>query len=194
MLLPRRQLVFGVHAADLHVAPRRDRGDPVLGLASFDRDELRSEEEEKLLDPHPCRLCGEEVSGLVEDDQQREAEEDQHPVHTFANPPTASSVRARASASTSKRSSKWVGCTAGIAASTRSIASGMAANPILPSRKAATATSSAALSTQGAVPPARPASSARRRQENVSRSGGSKSSWPTDARSSRGTSTSARSG
>ncbi len=33
------------------------------------------------------------MPALVEDDQQREAEEDQQPVHTLANPPTSSSVR-----------------------------------------------------------------------------------------------------
>src|SRR5204862_8243372 len=110
MLLSGRQLGFGMHAADLHVAARRDRGDPVLGLAPFDRDELRPEEEEEALHPHPGRLGGEEVPRLVQDYQRREAKEDQQPVHILANPPTSSSVRLRASASTLKRSSKWVGC------------------------------------------------------------------------------------
>ena len=65
-----RQLLVGVHPGDLHEAPRGDRADPVLGLAALHRDQLRREEEEEALDPHPARLGGGEVARLVEDDQQ----------------------------------------------------------------------------------------------------------------------------
>ena len=113
-----RKLLLGVHPGDFHEAARGDRPDPVLGLAPFERDQLRREEEEEALDPHPGRLGGEEVPGLVEDDQRREAEEDQDPVHTAANPAICSSVRRRASSSMAKRSSKWVTGRAGISSRT----------------------------------------------------------------------------
>ena len=155
VLFPRRQLVVGVHAADLHVAARGDRGDPVLGLAPFDRPDLRPEEEEEPLDPHPGRLGGEEVPRLVEDDQQREAEEDAEPVHACASPLDLL-FGAAAGLGVDLEELLEVGQRrAGISSRTRSIASAIAAKPIRPSRKAATATSSAALSTQGAVPPPR---------------------------------------
>ena len=68
----------------------------------------------------------------------------------------------------------------------RSTTSAIVVNGILPPRNASTATSSAAFRTHGAVPPASPASRARRRQGNVSRSGSSKVSSPTAASSSVG--------
>ena len=78
--------------------------------------------------------------------------------------------------------------------SASAITSAIPVNGSRPSRKAATATSSAAFRTQGAVPPASPASRASRRQANSSGSGASKSRSPAAARSSLGTVTSARSG
>src|SRR5207342_1730829 len=157
VLVLRRHLLLRVHAGDFHVAAKWDRFDPVLGFTPFERPQGRPEEEEEALDPHPGRLRGDVVPTLVEDDQQREAEEDVEPVHAGINPRTWSSLRRRASVSVAKRSSKWVMGRAGISSNTRSITAGMPVNGICPSRKAATATSSAALSTQGAVPPAAPA-------------------------------------
>ncbi len=182
--LPRRHLFLRVHAVDFHVAAERDRFDPVLGLAAFERPDGRAEEEEEAFDPHAGRLGGDEVARLVEDDQRAEAEEDVDPTHAGASSLTPAAARSRASASVAKRSSKWVTGRAGISSSVRSITAAMPVNGIRPSRKAATATSSAALRTVGAVPPAAPASSARRRQAKVSGSGSSKVSAPTAARSS----------
>src|SRR3954465_13857458 len=71
---------------------------------------------------------------------------------------------------------------------------GMPMKPSRSPRKAWTAPSLAALSTHGAVPPARAAANARPSAGNASRSGGSKVSEPTAARSSAGTGTSTRSG
>ena len=75
------ELLLRVHARDPHVAAERDRADPVLGLAALDAPELRREEEEEALDPHPDRLRGGEVARLVEDDQHGEAEEGEDPAH-----------------------------------------------------------------------------------------------------------------
>ena len=66
--------------------------------------------------------------------------------------------------------------------------------PSRPLRNACTATSLAALSTHGPVPPAAAASRASRRHGNASVSGGSKVSDPSSARSSVRTGTSTRSG
>ena len=88
MLDLRGNLLLRVHAGDLHVAAERDRFDPVLGLAALERPDRRPEEEEEALDPHPRRLGGDEVAGLVEDDQQAEADEDEEPAHAGVNPRT----------------------------------------------------------------------------------------------------------
>src|SRR5580704_16502206 len=59
----------------------------------------------------------------------------------------------------------------------------MSSHVIRPSRKAATATSLAALSHAGASPPVRPAAYARSRHRKVARSGSSNVNGPTDAQS-----------
>ena len=95
---------------------------------------------------------------------------------------TPATRRARASASP-RASNEWT-ARAGSCSSVSSITAAMSRNASWPARKAWTATSLAALSVQGAVPPARPASRARRSAENVSRSGASKVSAPSSTRSS----------
>ena len=85
---------------DLHVAAERDRPDGVLGLAALDLADQRREEQREALDAHPDRLGGGEVAELVEDDQQREADEGEEPRLTRA-PRSARRPAARAARSAS---------------------------------------------------------------------------------------------
>jgi hypothetical protein len=95
----RRHVLLRIHPGDFHVAADRDRFHPVLGFAPLDRPNRRPEEKEEALDPHARRLGGEEVTRLVEDDQQAEPDEDPEPAHAGINPRICSSLRSRASAS-----------------------------------------------------------------------------------------------
>src|SRR4029077_13453526 len=147
VLFPRRHLFLRVHPVDLHVAAERNAFDPVLGLAALERPEGRAEEEEKAFDPHPGRLGGDEVARLVEQDQGAEAEEDVDPAHAEVSARAAPAARSRASASVAKRSSKWATGAAGISSRQRSTTAAIPVKGMRPSRKAATATSSAALRT-----------------------------------------------
>jgi hypothetical protein len=90
-----RQVVVRVHAGDLHVAPERDHAERVLGLAPGLAPDERREEEREALRAHADRLGRGEVPGLVEHDQQREADEGEDPAH--ARTPAAAS-RAASSA------------------------------------------------------------------------------------------------
>ena len=56
------------HPDDADVGASRDALDAVLGLASLERPDLRSEEQEELRDLHPRPLGGEVVAELVEED------------------------------------------------------------------------------------------------------------------------------
>jgi hypothetical protein len=76
---PSRLDLVGVHPGDLHEAAERQGPDAVLGLAALDADELRREEDEEALDPHPRGLRGDEVPELVDDDQEDEARDGQDP-------------------------------------------------------------------------------------------------------------------
>src|SRR4051794_32004429 len=104
-VLARVDVVRG-HAPDLHETPPRDRSDAVFGLADPLRDQLRWEEQKESLDPHPTSLRCHEVTGLMEDDQEGEAEHHEDPAHASANSSIWLSARRRASSSTAKRSSK----------------------------------------------------------------------------------------
>jgi hypothetical protein len=95
-----RELLGGVHAADLHVAAERDGADRILGLADLLAHEQRREEQREALHPHAHRLGGGEVPRLVEHDQHHEADERQEPAHARA-PSTSSCACRRASASAS---------------------------------------------------------------------------------------------
>src|SRR5205823_813275 len=145
-------------------------------------------EQEELLHSHPGRLRGDEVTGLVDDDQDGEAGNYQQPAQATPTSSTRLVESRRASLSAANSCSKWVTGSAGSASSALATTSAIAVNEIRSERKASTATSSAAFNTHGAVPPASPASRASRRQAKVSSSGCSKLSRPTDARSSAGTS------
>src|SRR5262249_28102520 len=140
----RRQLLRRVHAADLHVAPERDRADAVLGLALADLGDQRREEQREALHAHPPRLRGPAVAELVQDDQRGKAEEGQDPGH--ARTPISSPASWRASESTTYRVSKLCTRWEPSSSSTPSITAGMPRNDSRPLRNACTAISLAALS------------------------------------------------
>ena len=73
--------LFGVHAGDLHVAPRGDRADRVLGLPPAHAEKRRREEQREALHPHAHGLGDGEVPELVQHDQHDDAEEGQDPAH-----------------------------------------------------------------------------------------------------------------
>src|SRR4051812_3285558 len=188
----RRELLVGAHPGDLHVAAERDRPDGVLGLAAADLAQQRREEEREALDAHPGGLGRGEVPELVQDDERGEAEEGEQPAQVRTAISSDATVRASRSASYSD--SKARTGPPGRRSSAVSMTAGMPRKSSPPLRKAWTATSLAALSTHGAVPPAAAASRARRRHGKASVSTGSKVSAPTSARSSGRTGTSTRSG
>ena len=76
--------LFGIHAGDLHVPPRGDRADHVLGLPPADADELGREEQREPLHAHADRLGGEKVPQLVQHDQRHDAEDRQGPAHALS--------------------------------------------------------------------------------------------------------------
>ena len=190
----RRNLLLRIHAGDFHVAAERDRFDPVLGLAALERPDRRAEEEEEALDPHPGRLGGDVVAGLVEHDQQAEADEDVDPVHACASPfdlllgaPARLGVDREEVLEMGQRRGRHLLQNTLDRRSDR-----LEADP--PVEEGGDGDLVGGVQHAGRRPPASPASRARRRQAKVSRSGASKVSSPTVARSRRGTSTSARSG
>ena len=109
-------------------------------------------------------------------------------------PRSSSLATARASASARYSESKPWTAAAPTRSSVVSITAGMPMNGSRPPRNACTATSLAALSTHGPVPPATAALRASLRHGNASSSGGSNVSEPSSARSSVRTGTSTRSG
>ena len=149
-------------------------------------DDQRREEEREALDAHADGLGGGEVAELVQDDQRGEAGEGEEPAHQrSARRPARRPARARVAVGLEERlegAHRPAGHRA--AASPRS-PSAMPVNASRPSRNACTATSLAALSMHGAVPPASAASRHRRRHGNASSSTGSKVSAPSSARSRR---------
>ena len=68
--------------------PNGHGADPVLGLAASHADQLRGEEEEEALHPHPGRLGGREVAELVQDDQRREPGDGRGPSSSTRAHPT----------------------------------------------------------------------------------------------------------
>ncbi len=149
----RRDLLARIHAADLHVAAERDRPDRVLGLALLHAREQRREEQREALDPHPDGLRRREMAELVQDHQRGEPAKRIHPAHYACTSSISSEASWRASESVTYSASK--SCTRWLpsSSSTPSITAGMPVNFSRPLRKAWTATSLAALSAHGAVPP-----------------------------------------
>src|SRR5918999_593951 len=130
------EVLVGVHPADLHVAPRGDRADAVLGLPHLLARQDRGEEEREALDPHADGLGRGEVPQLVEDDQEREADEGEQPAHAATPRETA-----RASASASYRSENSRSGRAWISPRVLSITRGIPVKPSSLRRTACTATS-----------------------------------------------------
>ena len=70
-----------VHPRDLHVAAERDRADAVLDSVALPLRERGREEDVELPRPHLDRERGEEVPGLVDEDQEGEAPDGDCDVH-----------------------------------------------------------------------------------------------------------------
>src|SRR5918992_5104473 len=94
-----------VHPRDLHVAPERDRPDPVLDSVPDALHERRREEHVEPARAHPDRERDEEVAELVDEDQEREPDDRDGDIHRTSSVVRAAATR-RASASTVTRSSR----------------------------------------------------------------------------------------
>ena len=137
---------WSVHSRDLHVAAQRDRAHAVLDAVAGRLEHGGREPDVEAPRLHSDRPGREEVACLVDQDQEREARDrDQH-AHATGRPLSAS-LRAVASASTS--SSRSRAAAPSIPASVSSTVAAIPRNGSRPSRKAATATSFAALKAQG---------------------------------------------
>src|SRR5688572_30107824 len=152
--------VVGVLAGHLHVAAEGNCADAVLGIAAGEFQDLGAETKRKGQHAHADAAGGEEVSQLVNEDKDtQDKEECEKSGHYTVNSSARASSSAcwRAQRSTRRTvsivdiGSAW--CASMVFLMTR----GMAVKPSLPSRKASTATSLAAFSTTGSVPPARSA-------------------------------------
>src|SRR5207342_3048750 len=161
------------HPRDLHEAAERDGADPVLRVAVLALHHCGREAEIEAKGAHAGHLGHGEVAELVHGDEQEQASDGDEDAHAARAPAPAAAARARRSAS-STCSSDTTGSGA-TCASTSSTTAAMSRKPMRPSRNARTAISLAAFRTQGAVPPAMPASRARARQRKVATSAGSKS-------------------
>src|SRR5207245_9948956 len=135
-----------VHSRDLHVAPERDRADAVLDSLSFRLHERRREADVEAPRAHPDRAGGEKVARLVHEHEQGETEDRDPDAHATGSPRSASRRAAASAASRSARSRAGLPSTA---ASVSSTVSAIPRKGRRPSRKAATATSFAALYAHG---------------------------------------------
>ena len=148
-----------VHPRDLHVAAERDRADPVLDPVAASLRERGREEDVELARPHLTASAAKKCPASwmrIEEGQAGDGDGDVHGWSRTSSRVSAAAVRrAAASASRARRGRGAARSRAAPAsARPRRRCRGTAARP---SRKAATATSFAALSTHGAVPPASPA-------------------------------------
>src|SRR5439155_3719769 len=137
-----------VHPGDLHVAPERDRADPVFDPLALDLDERRREADVEAARAHADGSGGEEVAGLVDEHEQPEAEDGDEEAHVTTAPAACSASR-RASASASTSPSRSLAAAPSAAAIVSSTTSAIRRNGSRPARKACTATSFAALYAQG---------------------------------------------
>ncbi len=131
-----------IHAGQLDEAAERDHPDPVLDALALDLDEGRREADVEAPRAHPDRARHPEVPQLVQEDEQDEAGDHDQIRHAVASAPSAISRAAR-SASTRSSTSRTGSVSA--AASVSPTTSGIPRNGRRPARKAATATSLAAL-------------------------------------------------
>src|SRR3954470_4298384 len=178
------------HAGKLNHAAQGGYPSPVLDAVALDLGERRRESDVEAPRPHPDHARDGEVPQLVQEDEQDEAGDDDEKRHAVASAPSASS---RAARSASTRSSTSRAGSVPALPSVSPTTSGIPRNGRRPARKAATATSFAALKTHGALPPSTPAARASDSIGNVSVSGGENSSVSA-VRSSGGNGVAARSG
>src|SRR5438270_8651805 len=157
-----------VHARNADEPSERDRADAELDPLPLHLGDRGREADVEAARLHADEQRDAEVTELVEDDEQGQADDDGDPDHATGI------ARAARSTSTSSSRSRAGAPSARSSASVTSAA--MSRNGILLSRNAATAASFAALKTHGYVPPFSPASRASASIGNVSRSGASKMS------------------
>src|SRR6185503_14555418 len=168
----------------------------VLGLLAPVAPQHRTEADGEALHAHAEEPRHHEMSQLVNDDENPDHDDEGHDRRHVAILPAARGAESasagshpatarRVSASTSTQVSISTSARAGTCARARSINCAISMKRIRPARKAATASSLAALSTTGATPPAWSARRASARQGNRSLSGASKVSAPTRVRSRR---------
>src|SRR6267142_661601 len=185
-------------AHHLHVTAHRNCRQTVLGLLAAPAQEHWAEADGEPLDSDAGPAGHEEVTELVDEDQDADDDDEgQDSVHA-AVPPRRESIRCwttrRVSASTSTHASIEPSSPAGALSSACSMSSAMSVNPIRQSRNAATATSFAAFRTTDALPPLSSAARASLRHGNLSGSGSKNVSWATRVRSSRAAGVGRRSG
>src|SRR4249920_889962 len=147
-----------VHTGDLHVAARGDRLEADLGLPAHPRPELGPEPHEELGHLDPERPRDGEVRRLVDHDHQDQGEEEgtdaerRHRDRPSYRASMISAARRRAQESARSRFTTETTLEGASCSSTTAVTtSTMRVRGILPSRKAMTATSLAALMTAGKV-------------------------------------------
>src|SRR5205823_12376084 len=144
-------------AHHLDVAAHRDCGETVLGLLPAPAHEHRAEPDREALDPDPGEARDDEVAELVDQDEDADDDDERDHGHHAEAPPRQTSIlrptRRRVSASIATHSSSERTAPAPASSSAHSISWAISVNPMRRARKAATATSFAALSTTGAAPP-----------------------------------------
>ena len=131
-----------VHPGDLHEAAERDRADAVLDPVVRALHDCGREPDVEPPRPHSEDERDDEVTELVDQDQQAEADDRDEDGHAGCSPRVASR---RASASAATRSSRSRAAAPSTRDSVSSTTAPMSRKAIRPSRKAATATSFAAL-------------------------------------------------
>jgi hypothetical protein len=75
-----------VHPRNAHVPAKRDRPDPVLDAVPFDLHDRRREADVESARLHSDKPCDREMAELVQQDEQREAEDDDEPGHGRNSP------------------------------------------------------------------------------------------------------------
>ncbi len=159
--------------------PSGHRGDQVLRFAPLDAEQLRTEPEGELGDPHPEFPGHDEVAELVDEDENPEdddeREEIDHDEEGLLLLDILSLASWRESVSASRTSLRVLAANEPAHPdNTRSTTRTMSVNPIRRDRNALTASSLAPFSTAGAVPPVSAAAYASGRAGNRFRSGDSK--------------------
>src|ERR1700716_221307 len=190
----------GIHAAvdagQLDEATKRDGSDRVERIAALPAKQLGAESHAELLHLDPGKLGGDEVTRLVHDHQETENDDDERDEHDWAHagswlhsrlvPLAAARTWARAQRSAAMNASSVHSCPDSAASTAGAPEGTMSTKRRWPWRKRATASSLAAFSTAGAVPPRCPASRASATAGERTASSTSKESCPIAARAGAG--------